>query len=46
MIAVADPAATGRLGTYYPVVRDDVPIVVEAFTPEDAADMIGALPEA
>lgn len=43
--AVADPAATARLGTYYLVVRDDVLIVVEAFTPEDAADMIGALPE-
>ncbi|HJP72502.1 MAG TPA: hypothetical protein VJ975_12365 [Candidatus Limnocylindria bacterium] len=42
--AVADPAATARLGTYYLLARDDVLIVVETFTPEDAADMIGALP--
>ena len=44
VVAVADPAAISRLGTYYLLARDDVLIVVEAFRPQDAADMIGALP--
>ena len=43
--AVADPATTARLGTYYLLTRDDVLIVVEAFRPEDAADMVAALPQ-
>lgn len=44
VVTVADPAAIARLGTYYLLARDDVLIVVEAFRPQDAADMIGALP--
>jgi hypothetical protein len=45
VIAVADPATTARLGTYYLLTRDDVLIVIEAFSPDDAADMVAALPE-